>query len=84
MDGKLRRAILLYEFKSRRSVREAVRNINATFGPGSLQIDSGILAQEIRKRLRELGRSAMDRSPFNLRYPNLEGASGVGPNAYSK
>ncbi|KFD66898.1 hypothetical protein M514_02375 [Trichuris suis] len=35
MDEKLRRAILLYEFKSRRSIREAVRNINAAFGPGS-------------------------------------------------
>ncbi|KFD49574.1 hypothetical protein M513_09517 [Trichuris suis] len=36
MDEKLRRAILLYEFKSGRSVREAVRNINAAFGPGSV------------------------------------------------
>ncbi|KFD48898.1 hypothetical protein M513_10261 [Trichuris suis] len=36
MDEKLRRAILLYEFKSRRSIREAVRNINAAFGPGSV------------------------------------------------
>ncbi|KFD51546.1 hypothetical protein M513_07596 [Trichuris suis] len=36
MDEKLRPAILLYEFKSRRSVREAVRNINAAFGPGSV------------------------------------------------
>ncbi|KFD50320.1 hypothetical protein M514_08820 [Trichuris suis] len=36
MDEKLRRAILLYEFKSRRSVMEAVRNINAAFGPGSV------------------------------------------------
>ncbi|KFD52841.1 hypothetical protein M513_06332 [Trichuris suis] len=36
MDEKLRRAILLYEFKSRRSVREAPRNINAAFGPGSV------------------------------------------------
>ncbi|KFD58273.1 hypothetical protein M513_01036 [Trichuris suis] len=35
MDGKLRRAILLYEFKSQRSVREAVSNINAAFGPGT-------------------------------------------------
>ncbi|KFD51843.1 hypothetical protein M513_07172 [Trichuris suis] len=36
MDEKLRRAILLYEFKCRRSVREAVHNINAAFGPGSV------------------------------------------------
>ncbi|KFD63194.1 hypothetical protein M514_24669 [Trichuris suis] len=36
MDEKLRHAILLYEFKSRRSISEAVRNINAAFGPGSV------------------------------------------------
>ncbi|KFD51176.1 hypothetical protein M514_07940, partial [Trichuris suis] len=36
MDEKLRPAILQYEFKSQRSTREAVSNIGAVFGLGSV------------------------------------------------